>query len=153
MNLADTASRLLEKFGEPVGLEYEHGGVVHPATGEVTTAASHIAVSAFGYPSRYSSQDIAGGTAEAGDIRLILATLETATVVITDPDDSQSEFVLGDLSVIDNWYEYFYGEMLQARPKKNWRCTVDGENYRVQNVQAVRKSGADVVYICQLRRN
>lgn len=42
-------------------------------------------------------------------------------------------------------------EKVSTRPQVGWTCTVDGVTYRVMSVQKVRFSGADVVYICQLR--
>ena len=42
-------------------------------------------------------------------------------------------------------------EKVSTRPQVGWRCTVDGVEYRVMDVRKVRQSGADVVYICQLR--
>ena len=42
-------------------------------------------------------------------------------------------------------------EKVSAVPQVQWRCTVNSEEYRVENVRRVRQSGADVIYICQLR--
>ena len=42
-------------------------------------------------------------------------------------------------------------EKVSTRPQVGWRCTVDSVEYRVIDVRKVRQSGADVVYICQLR--
>jgi hypothetical protein len=42
---------------------------------------------------------------------------------------------------------------LATRPMNGCLAAVDGATYRVVDVTTVRKSGADVVYICQLRRN
>lgn len=44
-------------------------------------------------------------------------------------------------------------ELLTARPVVNAIATVDGQDWRIMAVQPIRKSGADVLYICQLRRN
>lgn len=43
-------------------------------------------------------------------------------------------------------------EKLSARPDIGWGCLVDGQIYRVMDVQPVRKSGADIIYIVQLRK-
>lgn len=42
-------------------------------------------------------------------------------------------------------------EAVSERPQVGWRCTVDSKEYRVMDVRKVRFSGADVVYVCQLR--
>jgi hypothetical protein len=43
-------------------------------------------------------------------------------------------------------------ERISERPQVGWDVTVDGLKYRVQNVQNVRLSGEDIIYICQIRR-
>lgn len=40
---------------------------------------------------------------------------------------------------------------LAMRPQPGWSVVVDSTEYRVMSVQPVRKSGADIVYICQIR--
>ena len=37
------------------------------------------------------------------------------------------------------------------KPEQGWRAQVQGKTLRVMDVQPITKSGADVVYICQLR--
>ena len=37
------------------------------------------------------------------------------------------------------------------KPEQGWRAQVQGKTFRVMDVQPITKSGADVVYICQLR--
>ena len=44
-------------------------------------------------------------------------------------------------------------EKVTQRPEVSATATVDGKTYRIQDVQLVRKSGADIIYICQLRAN
>lgn len=44
-------------------------------------------------------------------------------------------------------------ELIAERPERGCTALVDGTTYRVMNVQAIRKSGTDVIYICQLRAN
>lgn len=44
-------------------------------------------------------------------------------------------------------------ELISTRPEKGCSATVDGVTYRIMDVQAIRKAGEDVVYICQLRAN
>ena len=36
-------------------------------------------------------------------------------------------------------------------PEQGWRAQVQGKPFRVRDVQPITKSGADVIYICQLR--
>lgn len=44
-------------------------------------------------------------------------------------------------------------EIIPNRPDRGCTVLVDGTTYRVMNVQAIRKSGVDVIYILQLRAN
>lgn len=44
-------------------------------------------------------------------------------------------------------------EIIAQRPERGCTALVDGTTYRVMDVQAIRKSGEDVIYICQLRAN
>lgn len=44
-------------------------------------------------------------------------------------------------------------ELIPQRPERGCSAIVDGTTYRVMNVQAIRKAGADVIYVCQLRAN
>lgn len=44
-------------------------------------------------------------------------------------------------------------EKTSDRPAVNYTIVVDSKTYRIQAVQTIRKSGADVIYICQLRAN
>ena len=39
------------------------------------------------------------------------------------------------------------------RPAVNWSVLVDGVNYRVMQVQSIRKAGQDYLTICQIRAN
>ena len=44
-------------------------------------------------------------------------------------------------------------ERLSERPSaQGWQCLVDGLDYKVMDVQPVRKSGQDIIYIVQLRK-
>jgi hypothetical protein len=43
-------------------------------------------------------------------------------------------------------------EKISQRPQVGWDVIVDGQKYRVQNVQHIRFSGRDVIYVCQIRR-
>jgi hypothetical protein len=43
-------------------------------------------------------------------------------------------------------------EKLSERPAVGWDCLVDELDYRVMDVQPIRKSGADIIYIVQLRK-
>ena len=40
---------------------------------------------------------------------------------------------------------------VDEEPAQGWRAQVQGKTFRVMDVQPITKSGADVVYICQLR--
>lgn len=44
-------------------------------------------------------------------------------------------------------------ELLAQRPQVGWSVTVDSGTYRIMDVNPIRKTGADVIYICQLRSN
>lgn len=44
-------------------------------------------------------------------------------------------------------------ELIDQRPEVGCLAQVDTQTYRVMDVNPVRLSGADVVYICQLRAN
>ena len=37
------------------------------------------------------------------------------------------------------------------KPEQGWRAQVQGKTFRVMDVQPITQSGADVIYICQLR--
>ena len=40
---------------------------------------------------------------------------------------------------------------VDEEPAQGWRAQVQGKAFRVMDVQPITKSGADVIYICQLR--
>ena len=44
-------------------------------------------------------------------------------------------------------------ELLAVRPSSGDYATVEGLKYRVMDVMPIRKAGADIIYICQLRAN
>lgn len=44
-------------------------------------------------------------------------------------------------------------EKVSQQPAVNYTIAVDSKTYRIQSVQKIRKSGVDVIYICQLRAN
>ena len=44
-------------------------------------------------------------------------------------------------------------ELLDERPEVGCLAAVDGRTYRVMTVNPIRLTGADVIYICQLRAN
>lgn len=44
-------------------------------------------------------------------------------------------------------------ELIDQRPEVGCLATVDSQTYRVMDVNPIRQSGADVIYICQLRAN
>jgi hypothetical protein len=78
-DLAVTAARLLKANGEPVTLTDGEAAVIEfdPITGDEITPDAPISITAFGYPSRYNSDETDGTNIRSGDIRLILE--------ITDP--------------------------------------------------------------------
>jgi hypothetical protein len=41
--------------------------------------------------------------------------------------------------------------VIDQRPERGWVVSVDQTVYRIMDVQAIRKSANDVLYICQLR--
>jgi hypothetical protein len=114
VSLASTASHLLTKYGEAVRFTYNVGEESDPATGAVLTAGTPTNVDGYGYPGRYSANEVDGTNILAGDIRLVV-------------------------------------EKVSTRPQVGWRVTVDSKTYRVQNVTPLRKTAADIAYICQLR--
>lgn len=114
MSIADTASKLLAKFGEPIQFSYTSGETYDTAIGG-NTGGSVVLVSGNGYPSNYRKGEQAGTAIESGDIRLV-------------------------------------AEKVSERPQVDWNCLVDGKTYRVMGAQPIRKSGADIIYICQLRK-
>jgi hypothetical protein len=44
-------------------------------------------------------------------------------------------------------------ELIAERPEVGCFATVDATTYRIMDVNPIRLSGADVIYICQLRAN
>ena len=114
MSIADTAKKLLVKFGEPIEFTYKTGGAYDPATGG-SSGESVVTVSGHGYPSGYRKGDISGTAIQSGDVRLI-------------------------------------AEKVSERPLPDWNCLADGKIYRVISAQPIRKTGADIIYICQLRK-
>jgi len=44
-------------------------------------------------------------------------------------------------------------EKVSVRPEVNATATIDSKTYRIMDVQFIRRSGADIIYICQLRAN
>jgi hypothetical protein len=113
---AQTASRLLAKYGEAVSIIFPDYSGTDPITGAPVGDTEDTVIVAKGYPSLYQKQDIDGATIQAGDIRLIL-------------------------------------ELIGTRPAVGCLATVDGTTYRIMNVQPIRLTGEDVIYICQIRAN
>jgi len=117
MSLADTASALLEKNGEPVVIDFPPTTPAYdPITGAAQSPVAGASITANGYPSAYQNREIDGTVIQANDIRLIL-------------------------------------ELIATKPDRGAHATIDGTKYRIMNTQAIRKAGADVLYICQLRAN
>jgi hypothetical protein len=117
MSIAETASKLLARYGEAVAMTMPPSTpAFNPVTGAAQTPSASTTVIGFGYPSAYRKGEIDGVTIKAGDIRLIL-------------------------------------EKIVSQPAAGYTIAVDGTTYRIQDVQKIRKTGADVIYICQLRAN
>lgn len=117
MSIAQTASRLLEQYGEPVSIVFPSATpAFDPITGQPQTPGASTTITGFGYPSAYRDSEIDGDVIRAGDIRLVLEKVATA-------------------------------------PEVNTSAIVDGKTYRIQSVQKIRRTGSDVIYVCQLRFN
>jgi hypothetical protein len=113
---AQTASKLLAKYGEAVSIIFPVYSGTDPITGAVIGTNTSTTITAKGYPALYQKQDIDGATIQAGDIRLVL-------------------------------------ELIGTRPAVGCLATVDSTTYRIMNVQPIRLTGEDVIYICQIRAN
>jgi hypothetical protein len=113
---AQTASRLLAKYGEAVSIIFPVYGATDPITGAVIGTDTSTTINGKGYPAAYHKNDIDGTVIQAGDIRLIL-------------------------------------ELIATRPDVGCLSTIDGTTYRIMDVQPIRLTGEDVIYICQLRSN
>lgn len=44
-------------------------------------------------------------------------------------------------------------ELIASRPQVGWSVTIDSETYRIMDVNPIRRTAEDVIYICQLRAN
>ena len=113
---AQTASKLLAKYGEAVSIIFPVYGGTDPITGAVIGTNTSTTITGKGYPALYQKQDIDGTSIEAGDIRLIL-------------------------------------ELISTPPDVGCLALVDSTTYRIMNVQPIRLTGEDVIYICQIRAN
>ena len=113
---AQTAARLLAKYGEPVIVTFTDWAEYDPITGADVGSSTISTINAVGYPSQYHTKDIDGVVIQAGDIRLILELINP-------------EPVIGCLVEINN--------------------TV----YRIMDIQSIRLSGQDIIFICQVRAN
>lgn len=113
---AQTASRLLAKFGEAVSIIFPDYSANNPITGETSGPTNNTTIVGNGYPSAYHKRDIDGTSIQAGDIRLIL-------------------------------------ELIATRPSVGCLAAIDGTTYRLMDVQPIRLTGDDVIYICQIRAN
>ena len=108
--------------------------------------------------------------------KLLAAKGEPVTVTFvgggaTDPITGAAETPAADVTYTGNGYPSQYMqkdidgtnilagdvrlilELIDERPEVGCLATVDAKTYRVMDVNPVRLSGADVVYICQLRAN
>lgn len=113
---AETASRLLAKYGEPVVVSFPGTPSFDPVTGAPVSGTTGASYTAKGYPGQYGNTEIDDSVIKSGDIRLIL-------------------------------------ELIGQRPEAGCTALVDGVTYRIMAVKPIRKTGQDVIYICQLRRN
>ena len=78
---AQTAARLLAKYGEPVTVTFTDWAEYDPITGAADGTTTQSTVSAVAYPSNYQTKEIDGSVIQAGDIRLILELIAPLPVV------------------------------------------------------------------------
>lgn len=78
---AQTAARLLAKYGEQVAVTFTNWGEYDPITGAASGTTTETTINAVAYPSNYQTKEIDGTVIQAGDIRLILELIETVPVV------------------------------------------------------------------------
>jgi len=113
---AETAARLLAKYGEPVSVTFTDWAEYNPITGAADGTTTQTTVTASGYPSAYKTTEIDGTVIEAGDVRLIL-------------------------------------ELIAPTPVMGCLVDLSGTAYRIMDVAQVRLSGANIIFICQIRAN
>jgi len=78
---AQTAARLLAKYGEEVTITFTDWAEYDPITGAASGSSMETTVNAVAYPSNYQTKEIDGTVIQAGDIRLILELIENIPVV------------------------------------------------------------------------
>jgi hypothetical protein len=78
---AQTAARLLAKYGEEVTITFTDWAEYDPITGAASGSSTETTVNAVAYPSNYQTKEIDGTVIQAGDIRLILELIENIPVV------------------------------------------------------------------------
>jgi hypothetical protein len=113
---AQTAARLLAKYGEPVTVTFTDWAEYDPITGAADGSTLTATLTAAAYPAAYQTKEIDGSNIQAGDVRLILGAIPSTPV-------------MGCL------------------------VAMNGTTYRIMAVQQVRLSGANIVFICQIRAN
>ena len=128
--MADTAAqaaKLLNKFGEAVTITFPGTAGFDPITGEPTTPTSGNSYTAKGYAGKYISPE--------SNMRR-----RTGPAIIDGTLIEQNDIRL-------------IMQIIPVRPVVSCTALVNGTTYRVMDVQTLRKSGVDVIYILQLRAN
>jgi len=113
---AQTAARLLAKYGEAVTVTFTDWAEYDPITGADVGSSTTSTVNAVGYPSKYHTKDIDGVVIQAGDIRFVM-------------------------------------ELITPEPVIGCLIEINGTTYRIMDIQSIRLSGQDVIFICQVRAN
>lgn len=111
---AQTATRLLAKYGEPVAVTFNDWAEYDPITGAPDGSNTQTTVQAVAYPTAYFAREIDGTVIQAGDIRLVL-------------------------------------ELMAPVPVIGCTVAIGGTTYRIMDIRQVRLSGANIIFICQLR--
>lgn len=78
---AQTAARLLAKYGEPLTVTFTDWAEYDPITGADVGSSTISTVAAMGYTSAYHTKEIDGTVIQAGDIRLILELITPVPII------------------------------------------------------------------------
>ena len=78
---AQTAARLLAKYGEPLTVTFTDWAEYDPITGADVGSSTTSTIVAVGYPSAYHTKEIDGSVIQAGDLRLILELIAPVPVI------------------------------------------------------------------------
>jgi hypothetical protein len=77
---AQTAIRLLARYGEALTVTFTDWAEYDPITGQANGTTTENTVNAFGYTSDYQVKEIDGTVIEAGDMKLILQLISPVPV-------------------------------------------------------------------------